>query len=145
MYGSLFQNCKIVFLDNPLTAGSTTNSRGSKVVDMTGYDSILTLTTIGASTTAVTISAQTASSTSAADFATVTHNSTNISANSTASNGMIAVEALNVNKRYFRLTVNSTGANVTGGTAAILFRAHSAPSTHASSDVLASYTGVVTS
>lgn len=142
---SILKNVKVVFLDNPLTAGSTTDSRGSKVVDMSGFDSICTFTTLGATTTAVTVSAQTGASTSAADFATVTHNATNISANTTASNGIIAVEALQVDQQYFRLIVNSTGGNVTGGTVALLFNSSSRPTTSASSDVLASYTGVVTS
>lgn len=142
---SILKSCKIVFLDNPLAAGSTTNSRGSKVCDMSGFDSICTFTTLGATSTAVTVTAQTAASTSAADFATVTHNATSISANSTASNGVVAVEALQVNNRYFRLTVNSTGGNVTGGTVAILFNAKSQPTTSDSSDVLASYTGAITS
>ena len=64
-YGSLLQNYKIVLLDNPLTAGSTTNSRGSKVVDMAGFDSICTFTTLGATSTLVTVTAQMAASTSA--------------------------------------------------------------------------------
>ena len=142
---SILKSCKVVLLDNPLTSGSTTNSRGSKVVDMSGFDSICTFTTVGATTTAVTVTAQTAASTSAADFATVTHNATSISANSTASNGIIGVEVLQVNNRYFRLTVNSTGNNINGGTVAVLFNAKAQPTTSDSSDVLASYVGVVTS
>ena len=142
--GSILKDYKVVFLDNPLAAGSTTNDRGSKVVDMQGYDSICTLTTLGATSTLVTVTAQMAASTSAADFANVTHNSSAITAGSTASNGILVVEALGLTKRYFRLTVNSTGGNVTGGTVAILHRAHSMPSTNASTDVLASAVGVST-
>lgn len=144
MYGSLLKNCKVVFLDNPLTAGSTTNDRGSKVADMAGFDSICTFTTLGATSTLVTVTAQMAASTSAADFANVTHNSSSITASSTASNGILVVEALKLTKRYFRLTVNSTGGNVTGGTVALLFNAKAMPTTSDSSDVFSSATGVST-
>lgn len=144
MYGSLIKNFKIVLLDNPLTAGSTTNDRGSKVVDMQGFDSICTFTTLGATSTLVTVTAQMAASTSAADFANVTHNSSTLTASSTASNGILAVEALKLTKRYFRLTVNSTGGNVTGGTVALLFNARSRPTSADSTDVFSSATGVST-
>lgn len=142
--GPLAQNCKIVLLDNPLTSGSTTNSRASKVVDMTGFGSVCVISTLGASTNATTITAQTASSTSDADFATVTHNATNITANSTASNGCIVLDVQNIHQRYFRVTCNTTGANVYGGTVAILYGALAMPTSNSSSDVLASYIGVST-
>ena len=142
--GSILQMSKVVLLDNPLASGSTTNDRGSKVVDMQGYDSITTFTTLGATSTLTTVTAQMAASTSAADFANITHNSSAITAASTATNGLLVLEVSGITKRYFRLTVNSTGSNLYGGTVAVLRRAHSAPSTNASTDVFASSVGVST-
>jgi hypothetical protein len=134
MKGFLSKNVKIMTVQDPLTSGSTTNSLGSATVDMTGFDSVLFVSTVGLTTTAVTLTAQAASSTTASDFADIT----SATCNSTASNGVLYVDVKRVTKRYMRTTLNSTGSNVNGGTIAILYDAHAAPTTNASTDVLTS-------
>lgn len=136
--GLLSKQVKVVHAQAALTAGSTTNSLGGTPIDMSGFDNVWFMVTTGATSTAVTLTAQAATTTTSSDFGNITFNSTAISANSTASNGVIYVDVGRITKRYVRCTLNSTGGNDTGAVVAILYGAHTMPTTNASTDVLAS-------
>ena len=132
----LSQNVKVMSVYDP-TTGTTTSILASNTVDMTGYDGCLFQMTVGAISTAVSMSVQAATSTTAADFATLTKGTSNVTLSSTASNGVFQIDVFRPTLRYLRCTVNSTGAGNTGcGMVAILYGARVAPTTNASTDVI---------
>lgn len=137
------KHIRSVMVQAPLTAGSTTNNLGSTVIDMAtlGGDYVMFVGTLGATSTAVTLTAQASTSTTAGDFSDFT---TTISANSTASNGLLVLGVNKPTRRYMRTTCNCTGANVYGGTVAHVFRSRIVPTTNPSTNVLASAHGVST-
>ena len=133
----LSQNVKINSVYDP-TTGTSTGIVATNTVDMTGFGGCLFLATIGATSTAVSMTVQAATSTTAGDFATLTKGTTNVTLSTTASNGALYIDVVNPTSRYLRCTWNSTGAgNTGGGIVAIQYGARVAPTTN-TTDILAS-------
>ncbi len=110
-------------VQNPLSAGTTSNNLGSTAVDMSGFEGVCFITTVGVTTTTVTLKAQ--SSTDNVTFADLP----NLTCNTTASNGLLFVDVYAPVNRYVRAVINSTGAQLTGGTVAIQYGAKFVPQT----------------
>lgn len=138
---NLSKQTKLLFVQAPLTAGSTTNSLGTSVVDTQGYEGVRFMATVGLTTTANTLTVQAATSTTAADFADY---ATSITAATTVNNRILAVTVHKPTRRYARCTWNTTGGNVTGGVIAELYGSHIVPTTNASTDVAAEGFGIST-
>lgn len=133
----LSKNIKTLSVYDP-TTGTSTGVVASNTVDMAGYTGCLFIATIGATSTAVSMTVQAATSTTAGDFATITKNSTNVTLSTTSSNGCLQIDVYRPLKRYLRCTWNSTGAgNTGGGMVALQYGASFMPTTNASTDVLA--------
>lgn len=130
----LLKECKVMVVQDPLTAGSTTNLLRSATVDMAGFNSCLFISTVGATTTLVTMAVDAGGTTTSSDSTGIA----SATANSTASNGAIMVNVLRTTQRYLTSVLTSTGTNVNGSTIAILYDATAAPTTNASTDVLTS-------
>lgn len=133
---------KLMLVQAPLTAGSTTNNLASNPVDMTGFDGCRFISTIGATSTAVTLIAQMASTTTSSDFAAFGTSIT--TAATTVADRILALDVYKPTKRYLRTTLNSTGGNDSGGTIAELYGARVSPTTNASTDVVSEAFGVST-
>lgn len=134
----LSQNVKISSVYDP-TTGTSTSILASNTVDMTGFEGCCFIATVGATSTAVSMSVQAATSTTAGDFATMTKGTTAVTLSTTASNGCLYIDVVKPTMRYLRCLWNSTGGgNTGGGMVAIQYGARTAPTTNASTDVLTS-------
>lgn len=138
----LSKNVKITVVQNMLVTGSSVAAPGqeSDTIDMSGFDGALFISTVGATSDRAVLTIQAATSTTAADFATIT----GASGGSTASNGVLAIDVLNPTKRYLRSCLESSTKNVSGGTMCIQYRAHSAPTSNSTTEVLSHITVIST-
>lgn len=133
----LSKNVKILSVYDP-TTGTSTGILATATVDMAGFDGCMFILTMGNCSTAVSMTAQAATSTTAGDFATITKGTSNVTVSSTEANRAMMIDVYKPLQRYLRCTINSTGASNTGcGTVAIQYGARVAPTTNASTDVVA--------
>lgn len=124
----------------PLVSGTTTNNLGSSAVDMAGFDGCRFTTIIGNSTavTTVTLTAQGSDSTTVGTFQSLS----GVTAASTVSNIMLQLDVFKSPFRYLRTILNTTLANVIGGTIADKYAPHVSPVTQSTAHVIASALGV---
>lgn len=135
----LYKNAKIRVLDAWSTGCSTHLSNILDMRDYSGEDVTFVLTV--PQTTSITSFGLlgSAATTVAGDFGQLAYNATNISISSTVTGGVQLIHVQKNTYRALRTVTNSTGITSQGLVMAIVSGVRSAPTTFASTEVLASF------
>lgn len=112
--------------------------------DTAGLECVDFIVSVPQTTTIVTCTVQGSPTTTAGDFAQLQYNSTNISVSSTVTGGChwITIKKPHPSYRYLKVSVNSTGVSSQGQVIAIGSGVRYAPTTSASTEVLAQFYAV---
>lgn len=130
-------------LSSPAQVGSATfvSSNMLEILDMSGFEGIRAVASIGASTQPVTLQIWGSDTTTAASMAQLAMNSTGVTAATTVQNIGLVVDIYRPGKRFVSATLNSTAAGNIVSVTVDRYGAHICPTTHSTAEFVAEFIG----